>query len=82
MFGTAYGKGNGIVEIRLDGKRHQSVDLCKPNTKKQPLFANINIALPNDGALHSLEIRSSNSTSPYCAKSKRGFGVDHFEVYP
>src|SRR5581483_4647160 len=82
-FGTAYGKGYGNIEIRIDKQKPQSVDLCKPNPhKSQPLFANITIALANDGAPHLLEIRCSKAKSSYCAKSTRRFVVDHFEVYP
>lgn len=82
-FGTAYGKTYGIIEIRIDKQTVQRVDLCKPNRqKKRPQFANITVPLPNDSASHLLQLRTSNSTSAHCAKSARGFVVDHFEVYP
>lgn len=82
-FGTAYGNGYGTIEIRIDKHKQHSVDLCKPNaSNRRPVFANITIALPDDGAPHVLEIRSSKARSSYCAKSTSGFVVDHFEIYP
>lgn len=83
QFGTAYGNEYGMIEIAIDKRKQETVDLCKPNPQNErPLFANITIALPNDGASHVLQVQSIKAKSSYCAKSARGFVVDHFEVYP
>jgi len=82
-FGTAYGNEYGMIEIAIDKRKQETVDLCKPNPQNErPLFANITIALPNDGASHVLQVQSIKAKSSYCAKSARGFVMDHFEVYP